>query len=92
MYYYDARHLNPMASFWYGVYPLAEKFPLISGYSYRGGSPIVLRDKDGRRPTGHEAALMAKAVYRDGNEKKDLKELGRLVGSYQILKPLFVLI
>ena len=77
LYYYGARYMNPMASIWYGVDPLAEKFPLISGYSYCGGSPIILRDKDGRRPTGHEAALMARAVYRDENEKKDLKELAK---------------
>ena len=77
LYYYGARYLNPMTSIWYGVDPLAGKFPLISGYSYCGGSPIILRDKDGRRPTGHEAALMARAVYRDENEKKDLKELAK---------------
>jgi len=58
LYYYGARYMNPMASIWYGVDPLAEKFPLISGYSYCGGSPIILRDKDGRRPTGHETVLM----------------------------------
>ena len=69
--------MNPITSLWYGVDPLAEKFPLIFGYSYCGGRSIVLRDKDGRRPTRHEAALMARAVYKDGNEKKDLKELER---------------
>ena len=58
LYYYGARYLNPMTSLWYGVDPLAEKFPLIYGYSYCGGSPIILRDKDGRRPTGHETVLM----------------------------------
>ena len=77
LYYYGARYMNPITSLWYGVDPLAEKFPLIFGYSYCGGRSIVLRDKDGRRPTGHEAALMARAVYKDGNEKKDLKELER---------------
>ena len=77
LYYYGARYMNPITSLWYGVDPLAEKFPLIFGYSYCGGRSIVLRDKDGRRPTEHEAALMARAVYKDGNEKKDLKELER---------------
>ena len=77
LYYYGARYMNPVTSLWYGIDPLAEKFPLISGYSYCGGTPIILRDKDGRRPTGHEAALMARAVYKDENEKKDLKELAK---------------
>ena len=49
LYYYGARYLNPMASIWYGVDPLAEKYPLISGYSYCGGSPIKLIDSDGRK-------------------------------------------
>ena len=34
LYYYGARYLNPMASIWYGVDPLAENLPLASAYSY----------------------------------------------------------
>ena len=32
LYYYGARYLNPMASVWYGVDPLAEKYPQYGTY------------------------------------------------------------
>ena len=32
LYYYGARYLNPVASLWYGVDPLAEKYPNYSSY------------------------------------------------------------
>ena len=31
LYYYGARYMNPMASIWYGVDPLAEKYPSVCG-------------------------------------------------------------
>ena len=48
LYYYGARYLNPMASIWYGVDPLAEKFPNIGAYVYCHGNPINMIDPDGK--------------------------------------------
>ena len=47
LYYYGARYMQPMASIWYGVDPLAEKYPTVSGYTYCAGNPIILMDTDG---------------------------------------------
>ena len=48
LYYYGARYMNPMASIWYGVDPLAEKYLMTGAYVYCGDNPIVLKDPDGR--------------------------------------------
>ena len=50
LYYYGARYLNPMASIWYGVDPLAEKYVTTGGYAYTLDNPVRLIDLDGRRP------------------------------------------
>ena len=48
LYYYGARYLNPIASIWYGVDPLTEKYPNVSGYVYCHGNPINRIDPDGK--------------------------------------------
>ena len=48
LYYYGARYLNPMASLWYGVDPLAEKNSHISSYVVCSNNPIMRIDSDGR--------------------------------------------
>ena len=63
LYYYGARYLNPMASIWYGVDPLAEKFPVYFGYSYCYGNPTVFIDYKGKYPTKKEAAKLANHIY-----------------------------
>ena len=50
LYYYGARYMNPMASIWYGVDPLAEKFLSVSVYCYTMCNPINLIDEDGLFP------------------------------------------
>ena len=47
LYYYGARYLNPMASIWYGVDPLAEKYVSTGCYVYCIDNPIRLIDPDG---------------------------------------------
>ena len=49
LYYYGARYMNPRTSLWYGVDPLAEKFPSISTLSYCFDNPIKYIDPDGRK-------------------------------------------
>ena len=47
LYYYGARYMQPVASIWYGVDPLAEKYPEIGAYLYCHANPIVMMDPDG---------------------------------------------
>ena len=47
LYYYGARYLNPMASIWYGVDPLAEKYQFLGSYVYCSANPIKIIDVDG---------------------------------------------
>ena len=47
LYYYGARYMNPEASVWYGVDPLAEKYTSTSAYVYCLGNPIKLADING---------------------------------------------
>ena len=49
LYYYGARYMNPRTSLWYGVDPLAEKFPSVSTLSYCFDNPIKYIDPDGRK-------------------------------------------
>ena len=51
LYYYGARYLNPMASIWYGVDPLAEKYTTTGGYVYTLNNPVKFIDVDGREWT-----------------------------------------
>ena len=41
--------MNPMASIWYGVDPLAEKYVTAGGYIYTLENPINLVDPDGNK-------------------------------------------
>lgn len=45
-----ARYYNPRLSIWYGVDPLAEKYPSWSPYVYTFNNPINYIDPDGREP------------------------------------------
>ena len=47
LYYYGARYMNPRTSLWYGVDPLAEKYPEIGGYINCHCNPIMRVDIDG---------------------------------------------
>ena len=49
LYYYGARYMNPVASIWYGVDPLAEKYKSIGAYVYCSANPIRLIDSDGKK-------------------------------------------
>ena len=48
LYYYGARYYNPRLSIWYGVDPLAEKYPSWSPYNYTLNNPVNYIDPDGR--------------------------------------------
>ena len=65
LYYYGVRYLNPMASIWYGMDPLVEKYSNISGFCYVKDNPLKFVDFKGEEPTASEAARMAAHVYGD---------------------------
>ena len=44
LYYYGARYMNPVTSLWYGVDPLAEKYPNYSSHIYCMDNPIKSAD------------------------------------------------
>ena len=48
LYYYGARYMNPMASIWYGVDPLAGDYPIVSAYTYCAANPLKYIDPDGQ--------------------------------------------
>ena len=48
LYYYGARYMNPRTSLWYGVDPLAEKYPSVGAYVYCVDNPIKLIDPNGK--------------------------------------------
>ena len=48
LFYYGARYMNPVASIWYGVDPLAEKYPSVGGYVYCMENPTKLIDPNGK--------------------------------------------
>ena len=75
LYYYGARYLNPMASIWYGMDPLVEKYSNISGFCYVKDNPLKFVDFKGEEPTASEAARMAAHVY--GDKKNILINVGK---------------
>ncbi len=56
LYYYGARYYNPRISLWYGVDPLAEKYPAHSPYCYTMNNPVMLVDPDGRKNVNFDEA------------------------------------
>ena len=91
LYYYGARYMNPMASLWYGVDPLAEKYTTTGGYVYTLDNPIRMIDLDGRK--WDESSVTQKngnvtinltltvAILNSSNKKFDLKKLGNVLSS-----------
>ena len=62
LYYYGARYMNPRTSLWYGVDPLAKKYPSVSGYVFCVDNPIRLIDPNGKavKPEGDLAMSIIK--------------------------------
>ena len=49
LYYYGARYMNPVTSLWYGMDPLAEKYPTVGGFVFCISNPVRLVDPDGKK-------------------------------------------
>ena len=48
LYYYGARYYDPRLAMWYGVDPMAEKYPSMGAYVYCANNPVKLVDPDGK--------------------------------------------
>ncbi len=67
LYYYGARYYNPRISLWYGVDPLAEKYPSMSPFAYCANNPVIFNDIDGRDWN------ISRKVNEDGSQTINLK-------------------
>ena len=79
LYYYGARYLNPMASIWYGVDRLAEKYSQLSSFSYCAGNPIKYVDLKGDSLNMSNVIMMDK-YYFSNNLRKITKDLSLITG------------
>src|SRR5574344_2291941 len=52
LYYYGARYMNPVASIWYGVDQMTEKYEDESGYTYTHNNPVKFVDPNGQGSKG----------------------------------------
>ena len=70
LYYYGARYMQPIASVWYGVDPLTEKYPNVSAYCYTLANPVRFIDPNGKET---HVALNKDGTYRviGGKSNKD---------------------
>jgi len=71
LYYYGARYMQPITSVWYGIDPLTEKYPEISGYVYCHGNPITLVDLDGKTDYYNQKGILVKSD-KDGESIKKM--------------------
>lgn len=74
LYYYGARYMNPVASIWYGVDPLAEKYQSMGGMVYCESNPIKYIDPNGmiKRPYfGQEERLKSPILISRDPKFKD---------------------
>ena len=62
LYYYGARYMNPVTSLWYGVDPMAEKYPNITAFNYCFNNPINHID-----PLGEDTVNLLPPPNRDVN-------------------------
>ena len=81
LYYYGARYLNPMASIWYGVDALTEKYPTMAGMIYCMNNPVRLVD-----PDGNDSYYTKNGDYIGSNNKKS--DLIYIVSSYRLIRRL----
>ena len=78
LYYYGARYMNPVASIWYGVDPLAEKYVTMGGYIYTLDNPIRLIDPEGLAPK--DPPTVKQTLEYGMNHSRTFKKLMSIAG------------
>ena len=71
--------MNPIASIWYGVDRLAEKYSQLSSFSYCAGNPIKYVDLKGDSLNMSNVIMMDK-YYFSNNLRKITKDLSLITG------------
>ena len=83
LYYYGARYINPVTSLWYGVDPLAKKYPSVGGYVYCMDRPTKLIDTDGRKViisgSRNQRIIVLNQLQKLTNYKLGVKQNGEVV-------------
>ena len=83
LYYYGARYINPVTSLWYGVDPLAKKYPSVGGYVYCMERPTKLIDTDGRKViisgSRNQRIIVLNQLQKLTNYKLGVKQNGEVV-------------
>ena len=83
LYYYGARYMNPKTSLWYGVDPLAEKYPSVGGYVYSMDRPTMLIDTDDRKViisgSRNQRIFVLNQLQKLTNDKLGVKQNGEVV-------------
>jgi RHS repeat-associated protein len=70
-YYYGARYYNPQTSIWFGVDPLAAKYPHVTPYNFVMNNPVFFLDPDGREVVpGNITPDVKAAIYARINKAK----------------------
>ena len=80
LYYYGARYMNPQASLFLGVDPLAEKYYNISPYVYCGNNPVNIMDPNGMEWVAADDSTNTPywdATYTKDNVPKGMKYVGK---------------
>ena len=81
LYYYGARYMNPRTSLWYGVDPLAEKYPNFNSYCYTYSNPIRYIDPDGKDSYYTDTG---KYLFKNNNKTDNIY----IVSDYKVIKAL----
>jgi len=75
--------MNPKTSLWYGVDPLAEKYPSVGGYVYSMDRPIMLIDTDDRKViisgSRNQRIFVLNQLQKLTNDKLGVKQNGEVV-------------
>ncbi|PSK80959.1 RHS repeat-associated protein [Prolixibacter denitrificans] len=78
LYYYGARYYDPRISMWYGVDPMADKYPGVSPFDYCLNNPILLIDPNGNDPNDvlSKAFSYIGTLYEYGGKNPNVSAVG----------------
>jgi RHS repeat-associated protein len=83
LYYYGARYLDPETAVWYGVDPLAMKYPDYSPYIYCANNPLKYIDPDGKKiklaGTAAQRQTILTTMQKLTNDKLSIRSDGTVI-------------
>ncbi|MBK6698375.1 MAG: RHS repeat-associated core domain-containing protein [Saprospiraceae bacterium] len=70
LYYFGARYYDPRISLWYGVDPMAEKYPQFGAFVFTANNPITYKDPNGKEIIiGEEGYIFVPGKDYQGEDK-----------------------